>query len=528
MGQVGKLTALAVLLTGISCGGRSDLLEPFQSETLGGSGYGAGGAGGRAFGGKGGSASYAGTFSTGGKISGGGVPSISGSSGVAGSGEAGEPSVCLLPLADCATPQDRECAGERSACTGSVAWYGRFDSSQGAYVNDVSVGRDRTVAVTGYHVGVTTIGGRELTSPPSSSQAYGQQAFLAAFDAQGATKAVYADTHPGEANGMSVELTSGGDFLLQTNHVYSMTTGASLMRLTAQGQERWREDWGVADHVKVTGLAVDNDDRAWSSGSFDGALGYPGITLDAASRSGYALQVDGSGQLLRSFAITPRDWRSSEALAVAVDDEDNVIVVGRGDAVDPALSGFLRKFSPSGEPVFEKPYASSLNVTSVVVDRLMRVTVFGWFLGSFTNEGQLFDSEGLANPWLAQYSREGALLWQKSYDGDAVVDAAGVDPFGNLLVVGYASRLVVGSRQLSSAHAAELGYPDLGYVLKLRADGTDIWAMAMDGRVRFTAVAANDTGQVFLAGSFFHRVWLNGAPLIGSPTNAGLLVSVMP
>lgn len=525
-GEHGFLTLLTLAAICAGCGSRSGLLAPFQSDAPSG-----GGDGGSALGGQGGQAESAGrggSFSTAGTFADAGTNGVAGTYMAGGAlGSGGEPGTCLLASADCATPHEPKCLNERPECTGEIATVQRFDSTLGAYVYGVATARDGRVAITGVHLGTTIFGDQVLTSPPSANQPYGQEAFVASFDSQRTLQWIYRHPGPGEAQGRSLAFAPNGDSLMQASSIYDSATASVLVRLSPQGKQAWRQDWGTISHQTPTGLAVDNDDRIWLSGSFDGLLGFPGSSLSAVEQSGYLLRVDDVGALLGELTLRPPSWRRDHATAVAVDDEDNVLVSGAGDATASTGASYVHKFSADGDALFQKTFGAGLRITTVVVDRLMRVTVLGQYEGTFENEGARFESAA-SSLWLAQYSREGALLWQKSYDGDAVVDAAAVDPFGNIIVVGLASRLAVGPRTLRPGRGAELGFHAFNYALKLRPDGTDVWAQTMDGQLRWAGVASDNRGTIWLAGTFIGRVWLGDVNLGDAPVIAGLLVSVKP
>jgi hypothetical protein len=457
------------------CGGRSDLLDPFQSEISNASGAGAstfGGQGGAV--GQGGTFEMGGTFAIGGKVGGAGTP---GTSGTSGAGQAGEPSMCQLSPLDCAMASEPECLAGRRPCAGSIASYERWDTTQYSYMTDVAVGRDDRVAVTGYHVGTTSFGRFVFTSEPTPTQAHGQRAYVASFDRNETLEWVALDHGPVESSGVSLALAANGDTLLQTQHLYSSTTGASLMRMSALGEAVSRVDWGKASALLQTALALDNDGRIWLGGTFTGALGYPGTTLTTAGEGdGYLLQLDDNGEPLNAVLVTPKRFTRSTLKNLIVDDEDSVLAVGSAWNDHGEYVSVLRKFSANAELLLEKELGRNLNLTHVIVDRQMRFTLIGSFHGAFENEGERFEA-ATNDLWLAQYSRDGELLWQKAYVGPAYVSAATIDPFGNIIVAGSGSGLIVGSRVLASDHEAG----DLSFVLKLRANGTDVWAQKLDG-----------------------------------------------
>lgn len=517
-----KLSVVFAAALSMACGGRSGILEPFESEASGGSASASGSGASPSVGGAG----QGGTFSTGGSVPVAGsrpiagMPPVAGMSGVAGG------SSCMLSVLDCATPAEPECSGAREPCRGTLACLRSIGSTQLAAVNDVAPGRQRGATITGHHVGTTQFDDRALTSRPSITQPFGQQAFVAALGDSCDVRALYGDPSPTEAGGISVKQANEGDVVLQTAHVYSITA-TSLIRLSGDLQQRWRQDFGIDPHLRPSSLAVDDDDRIWASGEFTGLLDYPGSTLNSpGTRSGFVLQVESDGLFRRAFAPSPSSWPYGSASTLAVDHERSVLVGGQGD-IDPLTQGsYLRKFTSSGQFVFEKLYEGPFQLKKVLVDELSRVTVVGEHQGPFETEGQVFGGQGASNLFLAQYTSEGALVWKKSY-GETVVDAAAVDPSGNLLVTGRTSRLVLGAKELTSQHGTELGDPSFGFVLKLRADGTDVWASTMDGQVRWASVSVSHSGQVWLAGSYLKKIWIEDVEL-ESPTTAGLVARLNP
>lgn len=124
-------------------------------------------------------------------------------------------------------------------------------------------------------------------------------------------------------------------------------------------------------------------------GAFTGALNYPGSSLSTLSNwTGFLLQVDGELAHLNAFTTPPSDWSYGDVRAIAVDDEDSVVVCGRGSPTTNASGACVRNFSSTGRPSFEKLYDPALHMKTVVVDRLMRITVLGDFLTPFSNEGE--------------------------------------------------------------------------------------------------------------------------------------------
>jgi hypothetical protein len=220
-------------------------------------------------GGKGGTESPGGIPSVGGKSGSAGTPSIAG----AGGGQAGEPGMCSLAIADCATPNEPACKDSRSPCVGSIASYGLFQSSGYSFVNDVAASLDGRVAVTGYHFGETYFGSLYYTTD-SSPGGHRQRAYMASFGAEPTVKWVYQDPVPEQSHGVSLAFAANGDVLVQTRHVDPSTTGAGLLRLNTGGREVWRKDWGTSNVVPVA-VAVDNDGASGRAATFTAGSAIP-------------------------------------------------------------------------------------------------------------------------------------------------------------------------------------------------------------------------------------------------------------
>jgi hypothetical protein len=513
--RVSVAVALGAAIAG--CGARSGLLEPFRDEVQ------AGGRSGSGFGGTSATtAGQGGRFPSGGFPSISGTASISGAAAIAGGGAGGVPATCRLSLSDCAGPSEPECATERPACSGEPDFNERVNSGEGAYLSDVVVDREGRVVVAGYGLGTTRVAESSIVSPHPGIP----QGLAASFTNDGGLQWLYGDS-ASESRGVSVEPAPNGDTVLQLVRTNAGTNAGSLLRLNGAGQVALREDWGNTGFTQPTALAMDNDGRTWSAGFFFNQLDYQGggVTV-GTSPVGYLLQVDPLLAMLQLRALTPDVSPNAKLTAMVVDDEDHVLALGEVTSPSLGFSGFLQKRGSDGELVFEKRYAPELAVRSVVVDRNMRSTVFGHFITSFENEGQRFATKD-TGLFLAQYARDGELMWQKSYDGVSFASAAAVDPNGNLILAGYSTKIVMANRTLVAEHTGYPAAPGFGYVLKLRADGTEVWAENIDGNLGPTAVAADNAGQVWVVGSFDGQIWLGNASISINRT-VGMLFRLRP
>lgn len=511
---------IALLLS--ACGARSSL-ERWDEPSAAGSG----GAGGSPGGGRAGNSSK-----------GGGAPIMGGTFGVGGTfvsggtfgegGTGGAVAECSLAVADCASASEAACQGQRKPCAGELLAQFELDSEHGVEVADVATSRDGRVAVVGSFRGSLDIGGRLLESPRQGDQAYPTAAFVAVFDSNGKAEWAYGPPSQPEYQGTALRFAPNGDIVFQAVTYYDREPAALVVRLDKQGKLIWQKSWGAAGHITPTRLGIDNDGRIWLSGFFRGTFDFPGTSLDAGlESSGYLLELNADGEPLSAFGVRQPDWQWSTISGMAVDDEDNVLVVGQSQLAKAQTAVFLEKFSSDGESLYLKTFTGSLDRVGVTVDRMMRPTLFGDFTGSFRNEGVQLDAErGLRNLWLSQYSRDGALIWQQTFKGHVTATSGTSDPFDNIIVAGTGP-LVIDGTALASNHAAELGTTQLGYVMKLRPDGNPVWGRAFDGAITGNALATDNAGFIWIASQFQQQVWVDNSTFSTAST-AGLLLELSP
>lgn len=508
------------LLIVSACGGRTGLLETWDRPSAG--------AGGSPAGGRGGSAPQGGNAPIiGGTFGEGGTFATGGALGEGGSG--GTPAECALALADCAAPSELACRGQRKACAGALLAQFKLDSGHGVEVTDVARSRDRRVAVAGSFRGELNVGGNIVDSPPEGDQPFPTSAFVASFDTNGKPEWVYAYRGDIEYKATALRFAPNGDIVFQAGTYYDWELAAVVTRLSPLGELKWQRPWGHAGHITPGRLAIDNDGRIWLSGTFRSTFDFPGVSLDAQlESSSYLLELAADGGLLRAFSATPSEWSSSEATGVAVDDEDNVLVVGTGHWKNSdAPAAFLEKYSPDGQLVYAKTFTGTVLPTGVTVDRMMRPTLFAHFAGTFGNEATFFEAKGLDhNLWLAQYSREGSLTWQQAFEGNVTSSGGTADPFDNIILAGTGA-LELDGTPLQSPHAAELGTSELSYLMKLRPDGTRIWVHALGGAIAVNGIATDNDGFIWLGTQFRQQIWVDDSKLSTTDV-AGLLLKLSP
>lgn len=106
-------------------------------------------------------------------------------------------------------------------------------------------------------------------------------------------------------------------------------------------------------------------------------------------------------------------------------------------------------------------------------------------------------------------------------DGEGLsVDAATVDPFGNVLLAGSARALAVdGLTPLAT---------DALYVLKLRSDAGGVWLRSFAGSAKHAVLAADNQGNAWLGSSFDGKQRLGEVEVDAAGSLHGLLLKLSP
>jgi len=523
LGLVASGSLGLALALGLGCG-RSSLINTGE-DALAGSTSLAGSAGSRSVsaGGKGSAGSgFGGTFGQAGTPSGG---FINGGFPSAGFPSAGFPSGgfpnegCQLPVGDCRRDGDRECLDSRQPCEGALGAPRDFGTTR-AFVRDIAISSSGQIAIAGDFVGVLDFGGLSEPLVSVGVDATNTDAFVASFDSLG--NAVWAYSFSSESSTASgVRFTPAGDVVAQGKRG-PMTF---LIWLNAQG-EITSSQLTRCVSCEPGHVAVDNDGNVVLGGSYTGELFHAGATLNHTGSAGYVIKLNKNGDLLWAQNVVPDSWTSAVTTGVVVDDEDSVVVVGNGEH-DSSTGAFFRKLSANGQERFTRQLQASGQITfrAVAVDRRMQIVVAGELEGQMSSAGKLYQSSSSAVPdlWWARYDGDGQLAVQQLYAtaGKGVsVDAATVDPFGNVLLAGSVGGLAVdGLLPLTT---------DALFVLKLRTDGNGVWLRSLPGTAQKAALAADNQGNAWVGASFDGQQQLGDTAIDAAGNLHGILFKLSP
>lgn len=398
---------------------------------------------------------------------------------------------CSLSVGDCRLPSEMRCADTHNVCNGNLT-QAQWRDANAVYINDLAVSASGRLALAGRFRGTLDFGGDSQPLVSVETGETGTDAFVVSIDASGAAQWSYAYSRNAADDATGLHFAPNGDLVVQGRDA----TGVFVQRLDVSGEVVW-SDWNASTVIETGGVGVDNDGRILLGGNYSGVLNLAGAQLTRETRSGYLIKLDGNGDLIWAADTIPAEWTSASAADLAVDDEDNIVVVGSGVRSDSTPGAFIQKITSNADAFVATLLPAQLSLRSVAVDRNMRVVAAGTFQGKLSYGGQVHEvsAGSSADVWVAQYTRQGELGWQKAFASGtlgASVDSVAVDPFGNVVVAGNGLDLVSGLPNPSL---------EMLYALKLRPDGSFAWAQRFDPFSAHSVLGIDNRSNIWLAGS---------------------------
>jgi hypothetical protein len=268
----------------------------------------------------------------------------------------------------------------------------------------------------------------------------------------------------------------------------------------SNGLQLWSDTFGDAGaNDEARGVAFDATGNVFLAGHTSGVL--PGAVPFGGS-DGFVRKYDSSGlvQWTRQLGTSGTD----QIFGVATDSANNVAVTGRtggdlaGALIGVDFDGFVRKYDPSGAPVWTQQFGSAGDRTEGVS---VAVTIGDDVLvGGRVNF--------LIDQFVSKYDSAGVLLWTGSvtpipFEPDVAVagDADGDAYLAGMTFLGNALGPDIVGGEVDS---------DDAYVQKRRAaDGTLDWSVRLSGHVddpaqfsfdKSNAIATFGAGNVYLSG----------------------------
>ncbi len=319
-----------------------------------------------------------------------------------------------------------------------------------------------------------------------------------------------------------------GNFKLDSGppHTSAGAEDVFLAVLDKDGKHLWSKRFGGLVNEYARAIAVDKADNIILVGVFDDEINFGGQTLKTAgSLDLFVAKFDKDGNHIWSRSAGGAS--DQEALAVAVDSSDNLLISGFfSDTIDFGASGmgggggasptemtsvdltdiFLVKLAANGDHIWSKQFGDLGNqrADALAVDGKDNVAIGGTFDGKIDfGGGPHTNSNGDA--FVAKLDQKGSYLWAQTYGGADVqaVTALAFD-FNNALVVGG---YFGGSMTIGKDIYASQGLEDI-FVVKLEEGGTPSWTSPVAHTVgdssnqRVKTLAINKAADIVVVGPY--------------------------
>ena len=196
-----------------------------------------------------------------------------------------------------------------------------------------------------------------------------------------------------------------------------------IAKLNVDGDHDWSDNYATSGDVKYAQLQVDQKDNIILTGSFSGELNFGGDTLTSTSPSTeniFLAKLDGNGTHQWSYKVGGDN--DSGGSAVAIDDEENLLLCGYMDTGKPPFSNktaFIGKFTDNGSDITEqwwKMFASTdSNAIAIATDADNNIVFGGNFSGAINfGGGEINAAEG-ADAFIARLDSNGNYLWANRF-----------------------------------------------------------------------------------------------------------------
>ena len=258
----------------------------------------------------------------------------------------------------------------------------------------------------------------------------------------------------------------------------------------------------------------------YSTGYFTASADFPNgldtLAVTSFNNCAYVAKYNSHGDLIWLKTLTSPNGKS-KANGIAIDDYDNVIVVGGFDGsidFDPADSteniqtatnsdAFIWKLDQDGNYIWVKRVNSSYEIAAygVTADTSNNIVFSGLFTGSASMPGQFSISDNDNRGYICKLDSAGSFQWVNplaDVPGDIYPSVVRADANNNYYVTGA---------------YVQNSSPTIGFLQKVSTDGQDSWRVEMGNPsgVGFINDVVCSPNGVFVCGSFKNQASIGGA-----------------
>ena len=423
--------------------------------------------------------------------------------------------------------------------TGS--WAKRFGGASTDGGNALVTDSTGNIYIAGFFQGSVDLGGGFLTS------AGGYDLFLAKYSSTGVHLWSRRFGGSGDENVRCIALDAFGNILIGGNYIGSASLGginlpsvgqqdAFLAKYSTQGVYQWSVGFGGTMSDEVGSIVGDSQGNVIVTGWFQSQM----TPLNITGTDGRSLQLQSRGQadtFVAKFSANGIGlWAKSflngswdQGSGVAVDRSDNILLAGFfqgwinfGGGQRSIPSGYLAKFSPAGDYLWDKQfgYSNGARVYAMRMDGNGDVVVAGDFHGQTDLGGGTITGTSLdVDFFVAKYSGvDGTYRWGRpilgngSYGGDPT--SLAVDAQNNVFVTGYFRGTYNFGAQTLTGGGLWLSYD--GYVAKYTSNGAPVWAQTFGGNGgsgsdQGNGIAVDSSGSPVVTGYFSDTASFDGS-----------------
>jgi hypothetical protein len=186
-------------------------------------------------------------------------------------------------------------------------------------------------------------------------------------------------------------------------------------------EEQWTRQFGTSMDDFCIGVALDQENNFYCTGSTDGA--FPGQT-QYGSFDSFVIKFDSNGeeQWTRQFGTSEFD----AAFGVTVDNDGNIYSIGYTGGMFPSQTqyggydGFVMKFNPEGAMQWTRQFGTPMDDFAtgigVEVDSSNNLYVSGYTGGDLSDQ----INHGGYDGFVMKFNPEGAMQWTRQF-GDSLV-----------------------------------------------------------------------------------------------------------
>ncbi|MEM6263510.1 MAG: T9SS type A sorting domain-containing protein [Bacteroidota bacterium] len=293
-----------------------------------------------------------------------------------------------------------------------------------------------------------------------------------------------------------------------------------LARYDSSGSQLWGRGWGGNGLDQLRDLASTPSGKCYVAGDFGSSFIWGPDTIAATGRNFFLAAADSNGSPL--WAIAGGGESSELGRSISIADSGKIYLTGSFNSDTFRVAGnefigtgnremYLAHFDTSGKFLWLRQSTSTGQCAAqdVVATPDGGALVCGLFRDSLYLDTFRFESNGVADVFLAKYASNGMLEWVNQFAGPAFEIGWKVTVLENgygYLAGQFDQSITLGSNMLNSQ-----GDEDL-FLAHFDPEGNILWARGIggSGREQVGGIDVDTAGNVFLSGQFEVNVDFGG------------------